>query len=82
MLKIFKKELFIYLQDFLKHLRKKSQRTNISRAKVTYYIMGRYFYASFLSVQRISRAKGTYYIMSHLFYASSLSLQNYLDKRY
>ena len=51
MLKIFKKELFIYLQDFLKHLRKKSQRTKISRAKITYYILSHLFYASSLSLQ-------------------------------
>ena len=33
-LKIFKKELFIYLQAFIKHLRKKSQRTKISGRKL------------------------------------------------
>ena len=34
MLKIFKKELFIYMCAFLKHLKEKSQRTKISGRKL------------------------------------------------
>ena len=44
------KIVFYLLVSFFKAFKKKSQRTKISRAKVTYYIMSLYFYASFLSV--------------------------------
>ena len=53
--------------------RKRSAYKNIWK-KVTYYIMGRIFCASFLRVQKIPRAKVIYYIMSHYFYASFLSV--------
>ena len=68
-LKYLKKIVYL-LVSFFKAFKKRSQRTKISRAKVTYYTMSLYFYASFLSVYKISRAKVTYYIMSPYFYTS------------
>ena len=49
-LKIFKKELFIYLCAFLKHLKEKSQRTKISGQKLLITSWADYLHASFLSV--------------------------------
>ena len=49
-LKIFKKELFIYLCAFLKHLKEKSQRTKISGRKLLITSWATIFMHLFLSI--------------------------------
>ena len=49
-LKIIKKELFIYLCAFLKHLKEKSQHTKISGQKLLITSWANYLYTSFLSI--------------------------------